>query len=511
MYKYLTVDERRTYFAIMHEFTSKLLADQSAAEVAAALSVVERAGGIERGASRIENVLERLRFLVGWGNLIPGRRETNARSIVEFSQGRQRYQVDKFAIRIQRDAEELLRISEGVREVTSELLPAIWRSLGQIKLAIGDTLTMESTRGPDASATVALREKLSESVTTVFLQHGYLSDSVRDFYAHVGQVVARHDLDHEEISGLRGLLVEYIQLVVEDVLRHTPGIAGELDELLKDGILGELLRLLAPAAALGDTVERSRGRTAEDWHGLAGWFVDRAGHPSQVNALRDSTATAISSLLFNVKRSTGGSIVSPGRRSELLRLAGDFSQASTRQAHTLFDRYFQFLSPRHWLDIIDVDETPPATAWRDGAMLPVTVSTSTKSERSASSKPSPVIEDLLEQQLILAEAEETAKALEATHAELRAAADRLDEVVLSSGALSVLYELIRGATGQRADADSVGKFVHAASGLEVTVGPREGATLRLRAAHGILTMDDIELEVRVSEAVTARRGVGGSV
>jgi len=510
MYKYLTVEERRTYFAIMHEFTSTLLADQSAAEVAAALSAVERAGGIEQGASHIDSIIERLRYLVNWGNLIPGRRETNARSIAEFSQGRQRYQVDKFAIRIQRDAEELLRISEGVREVTSELLPAILRSLGQIKRSIGDTVVMESLRGADASATVALREQLSEAVTTVFLQHGYLSDSVRDFYAYVGQVVARHDLDHEEISGLRGLLVDYIQLVVEDVLRHTPGIAKELVQLLKGSVLDELLRLLAPAAALGDAVERSRGRTAQDWHGLAGWFMDRAGHPSQVNALREATATAISSLLFNVKRSTGGSIISPGRRTELLRLAADFSQASDQQAHTLFDRHFQLLVPRHWLDIAEVDETPPATAWRDGAVMPVTISTSAKSERSASGKPSPVIEDPMEEQLILAEAEAAAKALEATYAELRAAAGRLDAVVLSSGALGVLYELIRGATEQRADADSVGKFVHATSGLEVQVGPHEGTTLLLRAAHGTLTMDDIDLEVRVLEPVASTRGADGS-
>ncbi|WP_194904070.1 DUF2397 domain-containing protein [Catenulispora rubra] len=509
MYRYLTVSERRTYFAIMHEFTSTLLADQSAAEVATALAAVERAGRIEPGAAHIDNVNERLRFLVAWGNLIPGRRETNARSIAEFSQGQQRYQVHKFAIRIQRDAEELLRVSEGVREVTRELLPAIRRTLGEINQRIGETVTAESIRGAAVPATAALREQLSESVTTVFLQHGYLSDSVRDFYAHVGQVVARHDLDHEEIAGLRGLLVEYIQLVVEDVLRHTPGIAQELGKLLKGSVLNELLRLLAPPAALGDAVERSRGRTAEDWHGLAGWFMDRAGRPSQVSALREATATAISSLLFNVKRSTGGSIVSPGRRSELVRLAAEFSQDTDEQAHTRFDQYFQTRAPRHWLDIAEVDQTPSATTWRDGTALSVAVPTSARSERSASGKPAPVVEDPIAEQLILVQAQEAARALEATHAELRAAADRLDTVVLSSGALRALYELIRGATCQRADADSTGRFVHAASGLEVRVGPREGATLRLRAAHGTLTMDDIELEVRVLDAVTPRRGLDG--
>jgi NAD(P)-dependent dehydrogenase (short-subunit alcohol dehydrogenase family) len=44
-------------------------------------------------------------------------------------------------------------------------------------------------------------------------------------------VVARHDLNPQEIAGLRGLLVEYIQRVVDDLLRHTVPIAEALTRL----------------------------------------------------------------------------------------------------------------------------------------------------------------------------------------------------------------------------------------------------------------------------------------
>lgn len=510
LYTYLTVRERRTHFLIMRVFTSTLLADLSAAEVAEALTALQRDGGGEGDEVTVESVLSHIRQLLEWGNLVPGRRETNARSIVEFAQGRQRYQVSKFAVRVQREAEELLRIPEGAREVTRELLPAILRGLEQVNELISKTVVEEMRKGPDATSTRRLREQLSEVVTTLFLQQGHLSDTVRDFYAYVGQVVARHDLDRDEIAGLRSLLVEYIQLVVEDVLRQTPAIEQALGALLRGGALDELIRLLTPAAALGDSVERSRGRTVEDWHGLAGWFVDGAGRPSQVYALREATARAISALFFNVKRSTGGSVVSPGRKSALLRLAADFSTATDTEAHALFDQQFRLFPPRHWLDIVDVDETPPATAWRDGAVLPVKVLTSTKSDRSASSRASRVIEDPLEEQWILAEADEEAKALEATHAELRAAADRLADVTLSAGALNVLYNLIRGAMGNREDAESVGEYVHANSGLAVSIGPRRGATVQLKATHGTLTMDDVELQVQVNQATAVRRGAGES-
>ena len=136
-------------------------------------------------------------------------------------------------------------------------------------------------------------------MTTLFSQHGELAATVRDFYAYVGQVVARHDLNPEESAGLRGLLVEYIQLVVDDVLRFTAPITVVLSKL--HDVLPTVLRLLAPTADLGDSVERARGRAESDWQGLADWFVSRSGKLSQLDALRDATSIAIGSLLANVK------------------------------------------------------------------------------------------------------------------------------------------------------------------------------------------------------------------
>ena len=107
---------------------------------------------------------------------------------------------------------------------------------------------------------------------------------------------------------------------------------------------------------------------------------------------------------------------------------------------------------------------------------------------------------------ILAEADEDAKALDATYAELRAAADRLAEVTLSAGALGVLYDLIRGAMGNREDVESVGEYAHTNSGLSVRIGPRGGTTVQVKAAHGTLTMDDIELQVQVTQAAAVVRG-----
>ena len=121
LYAYLDArDHQRTYLAIMRLFTSTLLADLSAGEVAGALAGQEREGRVEAGESRIENVINRLKQLVEWGNLVQGRREVVAASIAEFQHGSVRYQVSKLAVRVQRDVDELLRVPEGCLLYTSD-------------------------------------------------------------------------------------------------------------------------------------------------------------------------------------------------------------------------------------------------------------------------------------------------------------------------------------------------------------------------------------------------------
>ena len=259
-------------------------------------------------------MLSRLTQLTKWGNLAPGRRETSARSITEFSHGSVRYQVDKLALRIHRDAEEVLEVPLGAREVSRAMLPAIHRGLEAVHATVAASFVEEHRSGPASADEIMIRDRLSEQVTTLFLQHGELAD-IRpgDFDVYVGQVVARHDLNPQEIAGLRGLVAEYIQLVVDTCSSTRPrsrmpwrGCSGR-----RPMCCGCWSR-----SRTWDSVERARGRAGSDWQGLADWFVSRPGRVSQVEALRDATAKAIGSLLANVKRATGGAGISPGQRAE---------------------------------------------------------------------------------------------------------------------------------------------------------------------------------------------------
>lgn len=493
LYAYLTAEHHRSYLAIMRLFTATLLADLSAADVAAALAEAERAGRIELGESQLETVRARLEQLVTWGNLTPGRRETAAASITEYLYGSWRFQVTKLAVRVQRDVDEALRVPEGAREITRELLPAIDRGLAEIGRTLAQTIAAETSHGPGNTTVSQLREQLAGQVTTLFLQHGELAATVRDFYAYLGQVVARHDLDPRQIGSFRTLLVEYIQTVVEDVLRHTPSIADQLARLA--GARGELLRLLGATPGL-DTgpVERAQGRSAADWQGLTDWFVDRprsAG--SQVRALREATSRAIGALLANIRRATSGSVIAPGRRQDLLRLAAVFDQCTRQQADAVYTAVFGLYSARHLLVEGEPDAAAPTVPWARAPGIPVQVSVADRPDRAGRGRPGRVVHDPLGEQAALAEAEERAERLRAAFAELAAAAPDLDTASLSAPAAHALYGLVRTAMNQRRTPAEPGRVSDRRHGLRLVVRQAAGQTTTVRSAGGTLTFHDTQL------------------
>ncbi|MGW0892828.1 TIGR02677 family protein [Saccharopolyspora sp. NPDC002578] len=500
LFAYLSAREHRTYLAIMRLFTSTLLADLSIGEVTAALAAAEREGRIDPGESELDTVVERLKQLRLWGNLVLGRRETIAASIAEFQHGSVRYQVSKLAVRVQRDVDALLRVPEGAREVSRELLPAIERGLGEIGSALSAAVAAESAE-PGSKRARRTRERLAEHVTTVFLQHAELAATVRDFYAYLGEVVTRHHLAPDEISGFRNLLVEYIQMVVEDVLRHTETIAGSLAGLA--GVRGELIRLLGPADQLGTEVERARGRTAADWQELTDWFVDAPGRPSQVAALREATARAIGSLLASVKRATSGGGLLPGRRGELLKLARWFDEAEPPEAHRIYAAAFGLYSARHLLPAPDYDSDNHDVPWRDGPVQDVTVSVRSRGDRGARGRTSRVLDDPMTEESLLAEAREEDARRGAAVAELASAGDRLADTRLSGEALSVLCELLTLAMAQRDSSDDPGSALDPVHRLRVTIRPEAGTHTRISSSAGTLTLTDAVLDVHGDGAIPA--------
>ncbi|MER7394898.1 DUF2397 family protein [Streptomyces sp. NPDC000151] len=99
--------------------------------------------------------------------------------------------------RIQWDADEVLAGADAVREVSSELLALVERGLRELAEKPGG---------------VAPQDAL-ERISTLFVQFTEFADSVRDFYAYLGQVLARYDLDGAEYQEFKELLLDYVQAI----------------------------------------------------------------------------------------------------------------------------------------------------------------------------------------------------------------------------------------------------------------------------------------------------------
>lgn len=502
-YAYLSAPERLEHIAIMRVFCGTLLADLAVPDVR------ERLAGVGGPAAALDadTLATRLDQLVKWGNLLPSTHTVKASSITEYQRARSRYQLSKLGERIQRDADEVLAGADAAREVSSELLALVERGLRELAESV--------VRAGGAEPQEAL-----ERVSTLFVQFAEFADSVRDFYAYLGQVLARYDLDTAEYHGFKELLLDYVEAITEEVSFRSPRIAAALDRLWPH--LPGLLKQLdahsqglsgVPTSTGGESatrVQRSRGRELSDWVGLRGWFTDLEGRGSQVDQLREATLRALQSLLANAKRMLRSASGEMSRRKDLLRLARWFDEAAPEDAHDIAVAAFGLYGARHLGIPPAADEVVPAyTSWWTGPVVAVPVALRERGSRAQRGRAS-AVENHSEQKRRLAEAARAqAEARRAAAEELRSASGRFAHIRLTSAALSLLLDLLATALGN-AQLRQVGNnrsgqdrafAVDGASSEDVELGVRltvrrvDNFATVLHSADGDLTLDGLELSV----------------
>jgi uncharacterized protein (TIGR02677 family) len=487
-YTYLSVPDRRTYLAIMRIFTATLLADLSAHDVAERLSV-----GLSADA-----VAVRLESLKTWGNLLPSSRPVKASSIREYHRVRSRYQLSPLGERIQRQADEVLASADAVREVSREMLGLVARGLQELQAMA------QLPGGVDPGESL-------ERISTLFVQFGQFADSVRDFYAFLGQVIFRYDLDSDEFSGFKELLLDYAETITEDVAFFAPQIEQSLLALWPH--LPEILSRIDQAdkglSALRRAeieIERSRGRSLEDWVSLRAWFFDDAGEGSQVSQLRDATLRALQALLVNAKRMIRSATGEVSRRGDLLKVARWFDGCDDATAHDLFAAAFGLHGARHLgVAAKDDDELPATTSWWDGPVAPVPVALRERGSRAPRGRAANA-EDYAEQrERLRKEAAEAAGRQRAAAAELRAAASRLSEVRLSPAAASLLLGLIARSLAAATPGFSSVSGADDDLGVRVILTREPGASTVIRSADGDFTLD--EFSVAIGATASPETGV----
>ncbi|MDX3851062.1 TIGR02677 family protein [Streptomyces sp. AK02-01A] len=502
-YAYLSAPERLEHIAIMRVFCGTLLADLAVPDVMAKL---DESGGPGAGLDA-DTLTARLEQLERWGNLLRGSHTVKASSITEYQRSRARYQLSRLGERIQRDADGVLAEAEAVREVSNELLALVERGLHELAELLSEP------------GGIAPQDGL-ERVSTLFVQFAGFADSIRDFYAYLGQVLARYDLDSAEYQGFKELLLDYVEAITEDVAFRAPRISAALDTLWPH--LPALLdRLDAHAQGLAGVspqgegrsearVQRSRGRELADWQGLRGWFSDTDGQGSQVDQLRDATLRALQSLLANAKRMLRSATGEMSRRRDLLRLARWFDEAAPQDAHDIAVAAFGLYGARHLGVPPATDEVVPAyTSWWTGPVVEVPVALRERGSRAQRGRAASVEDHSAQKHRLREAARERAAARKAAADELRSASGRFDDVRLTSAALSLLLELLATALGnarlkRHAGTDGEGTpgfgldaawSEDADLGIRLTVQRTAGTRTLLHSADGDLLLDDLELVI----------------
>ncbi|MGW7041778.1 TIGR02677 family protein [Streptomyces avermitilis] len=497
-YSYLSAPERLEYVAVMRVFCGTLLADLSVPDLLAKLA--EKGG--PGAALDADTLTRRLEELVRWGNLLRSTHTVRAMSIAEYQRSRSRYQLSKLGERVQRDADEVLAGADAAREVSSELLALVDRGLREIAAMAA------APGGADPQQSL-------ERISTLFVQFAEFAESVRDFYAYLGQVLARYDLDSAEYQGFKELLLDYVEAITEDVSFRAPRIAAHLDALWPH-LPALLARVDAHAAGIGalahglteTRVQRSRGRDLADWEGLRDWFTDTGGHGSQVDQLRDATLRALQSLLANAKRMLRSASGEMSRRKDLLRLAAWFDAAEPEEAHDLAVSAFGLYGARHLGVAPDPDRSVPAyVSWWTGPVVDVPVALRERGSRAPRGRAAAAEDHSEQKRRLMEQARQQAEARQAAADELRSASGRFEQVRLGAPAMRLLLELLTTALGNaRLHKDAHDFLLDGAQAddadldIRLTAWRTPGRSTVLRSVDGDLTADDLTVAVESASA-----------
>jgi uncharacterized protein (TIGR02677 family) len=482
LFRYLTVEESADYLAIMDLFTATLLTDLSAAEVRSQLA--------ESGVTLSADIADaRCRQLASWGNLVPSIRDARVATVAEYIRSRSRYQVSKLGGRVHRQAAEILRASDGAREVARELLGQTVQSLDRILALLGN--------GNGGGALDA--EALAGEVTTVFSNQRLFTDSVRDFYAYLAGILSRYDLAGEEYSQFKELLLVYIDLITADVNRHAPAVAHRVGRVLAqaDRVLRALATLPGLTSPDGQQVERAQGRTRTDWEELAAWY-DASHGASGPEQLRGAAGQALGQLITNAKRLLDSSGTGFSRRADFLRLARWFAAADDERAHRLYDAAFGAYPARHLLFGPDEPDPRigPTTSWWHAEPVPVPVSLRERGDRIMRGRSSRVPDPTADRLRLTAEAEREAEQRQAAAAEL-ALAGALHGATISPAARDLLLDLVGtllAQQGEHVTDHDAGLWLRAVPGPDTVVTSPDGTTtfVRLSLTVSVATVSATE-------------------
>ena len=343
----------------------------------------------------------------------------------------------------------------------------------------------------------------------MFNNQRLFADSATDFYAFVQGRIARYDLAGEEFSAFKTMLLDYVELISADVNRHAPLIGALLEriEAHLDALLAALDTLPGPALA-EEAVERSPGRSREDWVGLTGWYTGRRGR-SGPDQLRGAAEQALGQLLTNAKRMLAAAGTGVSRRADLLRLATWFEDADTDTCLRTYDAAFGAYPTRHLLGGPEEDDgrAGPTTSWWDDTPVEVPLSLRERGDRIARGRTAKVPDPGLDRERLLAEARAEHEQIRAAAAELATVGD-LHGAQVSPAARQLLLDRLADLLAREQALSGTATSTDTDTGLRLSATLAPGARTVVHGPDGDLTVHDLVLAAGRDSGRASSDGAG---
>ncbi len=483
LFRYLGGDEWHEYRAILEVFAGTFFAEFTPGEVAAAVAEF----GVDPDV-----VPDRLESLRRWGNLTVSSSVGNPSSLDDYYWRRNRYLITRSGQEVFELVERVLAQADEIGDVQAGRLRDLHRALTELS---------ELGAGFDRAAD----ESLAAVVRAVFDHHERFTTELTQFFAELNLWQSRYDLDADEVQFFAEVLVNYVAEQLTEIERMARPIARSL-EMIRPHLPDLLPALQSGLAARVDdaglddriSVRRLPGTRIDDWEHLAAWFVSSPGRASRLNQYTGQAVAAVRTLTANVTRLSRAGLGTASRRSDFVRLARFFDQATTiGEAHEIAAAGFGLGSCRH-LGLLSEDADDPAptvTPWRDAPRAAVPVSLRERGDTSQRGGSTPVRNRQRERELLCRRRDRDRVARETVAAELLSCAGdggRIDGARMSVASFVMLCDLI-SRSGLRA---GIGNFRTATSdGVCCGVRRVAGARTLVESPDGRLAMRDLVVTV----------------
>ncbi|HXU47023.1 MAG TPA: TIGR02677 family protein [Thermoanaerobaculia bacterium] len=303
--------------------------------------------------------------LVEWGNLRRGHDTGRVASLEDFRRRHFVYQLTPAGEAAERAVGAVLLAIENSGSLQTVMLGAILRNLTELA---DELATAEPTPA-----------RLFEALFNIGEQFRALTENASTFLTGLHAAIDAGEVHAEAFVVYKQAVIAYLERFVGELGAIAPQVTRQVRRVETAGVLRMIE--IAAAADRAPTLEAGPGvgpaaQLAQEWRGVAAWFVGEGRERPTVESLRSAALQAINRILLVLERLHEKRFRRIDRTADLLRLAVWFEALGARgdpdAVHRLYQNAFGLFGARHFGGLHeDPERIRPGASWWQAPPVPV--------------------------------------------------------------------------------------------------------------------------------------------